>query len=1347
MIDGALERQPPANESSAKNPRPRGLEYGCCGLLADSLLKLKRPSTEDQSDTRSPTAPILWGPLGPSTFASLLGGLLRGPLLRGRGPLGAPPLGCSCVGLNNQPEGHREKSLQDPLTPANAVVTWSWAASIGEISAVEASDASAAVAASAPAAASAASAAAAAPPPAGADAAAAFRLGVRLTLSSIRDGLKAEVSWPFSGAPSAPVGPPQSRLDKACIKAALKAERGSSFHCTGSSSSKKNFSSKRGSRSSSKGGTGSRRRKRRRVSAKRRAAGAAACRAPVRVSAELQQLLLLPPVSSRIDVVRGLWAYVKQQHLQQEGAPHTIRCDPPLQRLFGGLHSVNLFRDINTLLLPHLIYDTDAAAADAAAADAAAADAAAADAAAGGAQRKKQVKGEEGDSSQMIAAGAAGRQGRVKYSSCSSSSSSSSRSSSCSNSSSSDDSDCPSERAAALVKRPSRRRSSSSSSDSSSSSSSKSNSADPSEALPHRGINSSRSSSSAGRQQTPVNAALGASAAARAPAASPAAAAAAAATATAADASGRPRLRRLLLSSSDEENDGTWAPLLPPRDRAAATPTAAARSAAAATAADTAAVTLEAGAPAARAAREAAGLAKRTKEPGRCSPRVSLKEEERTKEQQQSRQQLQQQQQQQQQQEEQKQQQEGGRQQQQQRERRAPVGAQEETEAAAEDAAAAASAETSHLDAWGRWVDEGDDPMLLILQAAETNQQQQQQQVQQQQQQVQQQQQQLLQHQQLRLVLRNQRKRSVSVFVCCPVCRRVGEAFLKGRLTFQLLLQQLPAAAAAAAAVNAAADGAAAGRDGETSSSKSPSKPYDLRFEGALNLAGLDPKTPYKLTLRARMQQQQHQQQQQQQQQQRQNNPLLLVKSEVVPTAAAAGPANDAAASTPAATAAAAAAEATAATLVVGSAVLEQRLQIEAWSSEACQAFARGLSLPPLAAAFEAWDVQGPVLLQLGPSELSTLGIRPSSKIVDTSSSSSSSSSSCCFVAASTAAAAEGKNSNIFRNLRNIEAKRGPSHRTTNGGFRGGPGLGAPKSFEAMSIKRAAATSPSQADVGGKRRIVEGGTTRVSFPGFYIEASLHGDKGARRQMEDEHLVLPALSELEPSLKPLRDFAVFAIFDGHGGRQSAAFVKAALPSEIATQLKLYLEQQQQEEGQQQQQKQQEAQQKVKSEAEAEAASSSSNGSSSSSNSNGSLKSSNNASSSDSRPTNGRVSDHEMRKHLLLLLLLQGLLLLLLLLLRLLLLLQVLVYGTELSMCRDGCTAVLLMILGKQAFIAGLGDSAAYLARRHATGHYAIPLTEMHRPYLLGEKERILRMGGSIEGGRVNGSLEITRSASA
>ncbi|XP_026192471.1 LOW QUALITY PROTEIN: probable protein phosphatase 2C 8 [Cyclospora cayetanensis] len=208
--------------------------------------------------------------------------------------------------------------------------------------------------------------------------------------------------------------------------------------------------------------------------------------------------------------------------------------------------------------------------------------------------------------------------------------------------------------------------------------------------------------------------------------------------------------------------------------------------------------------------------------------------------------------------------------------------------------------------------------------------------------------------------------------------------------------------------------------------------------------------------------------------------------------------------------------------------------------------------------------------------------------------------------------------------------------------------------------------------------------------GFYVDAAVYGDKGVRRQMEDERLVLPSLATLEPSLKPQRDFAVFAILDGHGGRQSASFVKATLPLEIATQLKLYAEQQPE------------------------------------SGAGRSLTAAKAAAASNELSTGG-VSDHEM-KHVL--------------------------YAafrkidsriaTEIPACRDGCTAVFLLMLARQAFIAGLGDSAAYLARKHETGYHAIPLTETHRPYLLAEKERILRMGGSIEGGRVNGQLELTRS---
>ncbi|CDJ52265.1 protein phosphatase 2C, putative [Eimeria brunetti] len=242
-----------------------------------------------------------------------------------------------------------------------------------------------------------------------------------------------------------------------------------------------------------------------------------------------------------------------------------------------------------------------------------------------------------------------------------------------------------------------------------------------------------------------------------------------------------------------------------------------------------------------------------------------------------------------------------------------------------------------------------------------------------------------------------------------------------------------------------------------------------------------------------------------------------------------------------------------------------------------------------------------------------------------------------------------------------------------------------------MSTKRLASPPTPAVDVGGKRRCVDSGVTTISFPGFYLQAAVYGDKGARKQMEDERLVLPSLAALEPSLKPSRDFAVFAIMDGHGGRQSANFVKTALPIEIAKQLKLYMEQQQQQqqqqEGDEQQQQQQQQQQNGGEQQQTQP-----------------LKTTLYAA---FRKVDSRIA-------------------------------------TEIPACRDGCTAVFVLILGRQVFIAGLGDSAAFLARKKDDGHYAIPLTETHRPYLLAEKERILRMGGTIEGGRVNGVLELTRS---
>lgn len=40
--------------------------------------------------------------------------------------------------------------------------------------------------------------------------------------------------------------------------------------------------------------------------------------------------------------------------------------------------------------------------------------------------------------------------------------------------------------------------------------------------------------------------------------------------------------------------------------------------------------------------------------------------------------------------------------------------------------------------------------------------------------------------------------------------------------------------------------------------------------------------------------------------------------------------------------------------------------------------------------------------------------------------------------------------------------------------------------------------------------------------------------------------------------------------------------------------------------------------------------------------------------------------------------------------------------------------------------------------------AIPLNEVHKAWSQREKERILHYGGTVEGGRVNGVLDVTRS---
>jgi serine/threonine protein phosphatase PrpC len=104
-------------------------------------------------------------------------------------------------------------------------------------------------------------------------------------------------------------------------------------------------------------------------------------------------------------------------------------------------------------------------------------------------------------------------------------------------------------------------------------------------------------------------------------------------------------------------------------------------------------------------------------------------------------------------------------------------------------------------------------------------------------------------------------------------------------------------------------------------------------------------------------------------------------------------------------------------------------------------------------------------------------------------------------------------------------------------------------------------------------------------------------------------------------------------------------------------------------------------------------------------------------------------------------------------------------------KDGCCAVLLVIINNIVYVANLGDSEAILCRQNgsnsggalaelsfkspistfaadaiksAPGVDAKGLTKAHNCRQVSEKERILKAGGKIVNGRVNGIMEVSRS---
>jgi integrin-linked kinase-associated serine/threonine phosphatase 2C len=74
--------------------------------------------------------------------------------------------------------------------------------------------------------------------------------------------------------------------------------------------------------------------------------------------------------------------------------------------------------------------------------------------------------------------------------------------------------------------------------------------------------------------------------------------------------------------------------------------------------------------------------------------------------------------------------------------------------------------------------------------------------------------------------------------------------------------------------------------------------------------------------------------------------------------------------------------------------------------------------------------------------------------------------------------------------------------------------------------------------------------TEATIDWLKARVATYGEKGMRRQMEDEYLICKSLKEQCPALPKERDFALFSIFDGHGGKQVAMFVKNFIAVELA-----------------------------------------------------------------------------------------------------------------------------------------------------------------------------------------------------
>mmetsp|Transcript_11175 Transcript_11175/g.25397 ORF Transcript_11175/g.25397 Transcript_11175/m.25397 type:complete len:418 (+) Transcript_11175:79-1332(+) len=193
--------------------------------------------------------------------------------------------------------------------------------------------------------------------------------------------------------------------------------------------------------------------------------------------------------------------------------------------------------------------------------------------------------------------------------------------------------------------------------------------------------------------------------------------------------------------------------------------------------------------------------------------------------------------------------------------------------------------------------------------------------------------------------------------------------------------------------------------------------------------------------------------------------------------------------------------------------------------------------------------------------------------------------------------------------------------------------------------------------------------TEASIPWIKANCAFAGDKGMRRQMEDEHVIVPSLREQCPDLPKERDFALVGIFDGHGGKQVAGFIKTYLAVELGS-----------------------------------------------------------AFATQEGAADAPLSDKRLKKAIeATFVRLDSRI------------------ATELAGCYDGCTAVVLLVNATTVYCINLGDSMGYLCRSSPSGDImAVPLQmRQHKCWMMKEKERILRSGGTVENGRINGVLEVSR----